>query len=399
MPVEFISLINVWESSELHPRPGGAPDTAYIKRYAQALEDGGFDYTLVAYHSAGYDPFTVSATIAAFTERIKPIVALRPNTVYPTVAAQSLATLDQLSGGRAVVHLISGGSDVEQARQGDYLTKDERYTRTEEYIKILRRAWRDTTPWSHEGRFYRFENFIAGFRPVNGTIPVSVGGSSDAAYRIGGALGDIFGLWGEPLKETSEQIARVAEQARLAGRTDAPRTWVTFRPIVAPTDELAWEKAHRTIKVVDQTHKNGGFGWRAARQGRPENVGSQRLLEIAERGEVYDRALWMVPAQVTGASGASTALVGSYDTVAASILDYVDLGADLVSIRGYDNLNDAIDYGRHVLPLVRQELAHRKLTGQRGGVVAQPALPRSPRPAPGEAALQAAGPGATTGSA
>ena len=398
MPVEFISLINVWESSELHPRPGGAPDTAYIKRYARALEDGGFDYTLVAYHSAGYDPFTVSATIAAFTERIKPIVALRPNTVYPTVAAQSLATLDQLSGGRAVVHLISGGSDAEQARQGDYWTKDERYTRTEEYIKILRRAWTDTTPWSHEGRFYRFENFIAGFRPVNGTIPVSVGGSSDAAYRIGGALGDIFGLWGEPLKETSEQIARVAEQARLAGRTDAPRTWVTFRPIVAPTDELAWEKAHRTIKVVDQTHKNGGFGWRAARQGRPENVGSQRLLEIAERGEVYDRALWMLPAQVTGASGASTALVGSYETVAASILDYVDLGADLVSIRGYDNLNDAIDYGRHVLPLVRQELAHRKLTGQRGGVVAQPALPRSPRSAPGEAALQPARLGPTAGS-
>jgi alkanesulfonate monooxygenase len=318
--------------------------------------------------------------------------------VYPTVAAQSLATLDQLSGGRAVVHLISGGSDAEQARQGDYWTKDERYTRTEEYIKILRRAWTDTTPWSHEGRFYRFENFIAGFRPVNGTIPVSVGGSSDAAYRIGGALGDIFGLWGEPLKETSEQIARVAEQARLAGRTDAPRTWVTFRPIVAPTDELAWEKAHRTIKVVDQTHKNGGFGWRAARQGRPENVGSQRLLEIAERGEVYDRALWMLPAQVTGASGASTALVGSYETVAASILDYVDLGADLVSIRGYDNLNDAIDYGRHVLPLVRQELAHRKLTGQRGGVVAQPALPRSPRSAPGEAALQPTRLGPTAGS-
>jgi alkanesulfonate monooxygenase len=404
MTVEFISLINVRESSELHPQPGGAPDTAYIRRYARALEDGGFDYTLVAYHSAGYDPFTVSATIAAFTERIKPIVALRPNTVYPTVAAQSLATLDHLSGGRAVVHFISGGSDAEQARQGDYLTKDARYARTEEYIKILRRAWTETNPWSHEGRFYRFENFVAGYRPVNGTIPVSVGGSSDAAYRVGGALGDIFGLWGEPLKETREQIARVAEQARLAGRTDAPRTWVTFRPIVAPTDELAWEKAHRTIKVVDQTHKNGGLGWRAAQPGRPENVGSQRLLDIAGRGEVYDRALWMLPAQVTGASGASTALVGSYETVAAAILDYVDLGADLVSIRGYDNLGDAIDYGRHVLPLVREELAHRKAAGQRGGVVAQPAPSRSPRPAPGEtvpgqAALQAAGLGQATGSA
>ena len=67
----------------------------------------------------------------------------------------------------------------------------------------------------------------------------------------------------------------------------------------------------------------------------------------------------MLPAQITGAMGASTALVGSYETVAAAILDYVDLGADLVSIRGYDNLNDAIDYGRYVLPLVRSELAHR----------------------------------------
>jgi alkanesulfonate monooxygenase len=82
----------------------------------------------------------------------------------------------------------------------------------------------------------------------------------------------------------------------------------------------------------------------------------------------------MLPAQVTGAMGASTALVGSYETVAAAILDYVDLGADLVSIRGYDNLNDAIDYGRFVLPLVRQELAHRQATGERGTVVPQPPI-------------------------
>jgi alkanesulfonate monooxygenase len=284
--------------------------------------------------------------------------------MQPTVAAQSLATLDQLSGGRAVVHIISGGSDAEQARQGDYVAKDDRYARSDEYVRILRRAWQQTQPWDHDGRFYRFENFVAGFRPVNGTIPVSIGGSSDEAYRVGGALGDIFGLWGEPLAETREQMDRVAEQARLAGRADVPRTWVTFRPIVAETDELAWEKAHRTMAVVDQTHRSGGFLRAALRDGPPQNVGSQRLLEIAARGEVHDRALWMRPAQITGAMGASTALVGSYETVAAAILDYVDLGADLVSIRGYDNLNDAIDYGRHVLPLVRSELAHRASVAQ-----------------------------------
>jgi alkanesulfonate monooxygenase len=378
MTVEFISLINVRESSELYPTAGSGIDVPYLKKYARSLEDSGFDYTLVAYHSGGYDPFTVSATIAAHTERIKTIVALRPNTIYPTVAAQSLATLDQLSGGRAVVHIISGGSDAEQARQGDYSTKDERYDRSEEYIRLLRRSWTETTPWDHDGRFYKLENFAAGFAPVNGTIPISVGGSSDAAYRVGGALGDIFGLWGEPLKETQEQIDRIAAEAAKAGRTDTPRTWVTFRPIIAATDALAWEKAHSTVAAVDDLYNKQGYAQLRGRGGEPENVGSQRLLDIASRKDVHDRALWTVPAKVTNAAGASTALVGSYETVAAAILDYVDLGADLISIRGYDNLNDAIDYGRYVLPLVRQELAHREATGRRGEVVAQPALEAVP---------------------
>jgi alkanesulfonate monooxygenase len=378
LTVEFISLINVRESSELHPKPGSGIDVPYLKKYARSLEDAGFDYTLVAYHSGGYDPFTVSATIAAYTERIKTIVALRPNTIYPTVAAQSLATLDQLSGGRAVVHIISGGSDAEQARQGDYSTKDERYDRSEEYVRLLRRSWSETAPWDHDGRFYKLENFAAGFAPVNGTIPISVGGSSDAAYRVGGALGDIFGLWGEPLKETQEQIDRIAEEAVKAGRTDTPRTWVTFRPIVAATDELAWEKAHSTVAAVDDLYNKQGYSQLRGKSGEPENVGSQRLLDIASRKDVHDRALWTVPAQVTNAAGASTALVGSYETVAAAILDYVDLGADLISIRGYDNLNDAIDYGRYVLPMVRQELAHREATGRRGEVVGQPALEAVP---------------------
>lgn len=62
----------------------------------------------------------------------------------------------------------------------------------------------------------------------------------------------------------------------------------------------------------------------------------------------------------TGARGASTALVGSYQTVVDSILDYVDLGATLISIRGYDNLNDAIDYGRYILPKVREGIKERE---------------------------------------
>jgi alkanesulfonate monooxygenase len=366
MTVEFISAINVNASNELNRLGRPEVDRAFFRRYVNALEDAEFDYTLVPYASTFHDPFGIAHQIVAASERVAPIIALRPNTVYPTVAAKALATLDQFGGGRALVHFISGGSDAEQAREGDYLTKDQRYARTAEYIDILRKVWSSTEPFSHEGEYYRFEDFVSAIRPTNGTIPVSVGGSSTEAYRVGGSRGDIFGLWGEPLADTREQIDAVNAQAAAAGRTDRPRIWVTFRPIIAPTEELAWEKAHRVLGVLEA---NGAHAFGAlSNNGNPQNVGSQRLLDIASRQDVHDRALWTPTASATGAAGASTALVGTPETVAAAILDYVDLGAELISIRGYDNLDDLIDYGRHLLPLVRQELAHRAATGERGSL-------------------------------
>jgi alkanesulfonate monooxygenase len=358
MSAEFISVTFTNPSTEINPLPNPAIDPRFLVRYARSLDDYGFNYTLVPYDSSSFDPFTIGATIAAHTKNIKIIIALRPNTLYPTVAAKALATLDQLSEGRVVVHFIAGGSDVEQAREGDFLTKEQRYERLEEYIRILRRAWESPEPFDFDGRYYQFKQFSNQVRPVNGKIPVSVGGSSDDAYRIGGALADIFGLWGEPLAETREQIDRVNAEAKRAGRTDRPRIWVTFRPIVAETDELAWAKAHRVLESL-RDNRAKGLGKAPASAPLPQNVGSQRLLDIAARGEVHDRALWYPTVTATNARGASTALVGSPQTIADSILDYVALGADLISIRGYDNLNDAIDYGRYILPLVRSGLEDR----------------------------------------
>lgn len=375
MTVEFISAINVNPSNEINKLGRVDIDVAYLKRYSRILEDGGFDYTLVPYGSSFHDPFMIASAVTQVTDRIKPIIALRPNTIYPTVAAKALATLDQLSGGRVVVHFIAGGDDREQAREGDRLAKAERYERQAEYVQILRRVWSSTESFDHAGKYYSFEDFVSLVRPVNGTIPISIGGSSEDAYRTGGELADIFGLWGEPLADTKQQIDTVARYAAASGRIDTPRTWVTFRPIIAPTEELAWEKAHRTLEILKD--RSSSTLWNIRKRtgtASPANVGSQRLLDIAARGDLHDRALWTPTASATGASGASTALVGTPETVAAAILDYVDLGADLISIRGYDNLNDAVDYGRYIIPLVRQELAHREVTGRRGEIVDQPSL-------------------------
>ncbi|MQY28726.1 LLM class flavin-dependent oxidoreductase [Nocardia aurantia] len=366
--VEFISLTHTNPSTELNPLPSRGIDLAFVRRYVRTLEDGGFDATLLPYASNSADSFVLASAVGQLSERLKPIVAVRPNTVFPTVAAQQLATLDQLTTGRAVVHLISGGSDTEQARQGDYLDKTERYSRTSEFIDILRRSWTETAPFSHAGAHYRFDGFGPGFPPYAGPIPISIGGQSDAAFEIGGAQADIFSFWGEPLADIRSQIDRVHGIAAAAGRADRPRIWVTFRPIIDRTEDLAWSKAQEYVERIARTFQEATH--RLGFKGEPQNVGSQRALDFARRQEVYDRALWTRTAAATNGNGASTALVGTPETVAAAIVDYIDLGASLVSIRGYDTLNDVVDYGRYVLPLVRQELAHRKATGRRGSLQA-----------------------------
>jgi alkanesulfonate monooxygenase len=364
MPVEFIGMIGTKDESETHFSSGPVIDRDYVRRFARAHEDAGFDRVLIGYSSSRPEGAQVAAYAAAHTERISFLVAHRPGFVAPTLAARTFATLDQFTQGRIAVHIITGGSDAEQRRDGDYLSKDERYDRTDEYLDIVKQAWTSDAPFSYHGKHYQLEEFYSEVRsPQQPRIPLYFGGSSDAAYRVGGKHADVYALWGEPLAETRQQIDSVGEAANQAGRAQPPRISVSFRPILGPTEELAWERAHRIL----ETTKENIEGFRARRRretwglggASPQNRGSQRLLAAAAKGELHDRALWTPLAQVTGAAGNSTALVGTPETVAQALLDYVDIGVTTVLIRGYDPYDDAIDYGRDLLPLVREEVAKR----------------------------------------
>ncbi|MFF3861501.1 LLM class flavin-dependent oxidoreductase [Streptomyces sp. NPDC002209] len=363
MPVEFLGIAATNDGSETTARSGAAFDKEYTLRLARAHEDHGWDRVLFAYGSGSPDPAPAAAYIASRLDHLQILLAHRPNVSYPTYAAKTFATLDQISEGRLTVHFTTGGNDHEQGREGDTLTKDERYARTREYIRIVKKIWTTREPFDHEGEHYRFHDFVSDVFPVQQPRPnVSFGGSSPAAYAAGGAEADIYCLWGEPLAKTAEQIEAVKAAAKAAGRTDVPRIQVAFRPIIAATEELAWEKAHRTVGAIKQRrqaglvrhHRNGVLEAAA-----PQNTGSQRLVAIAEAGERYDRALWTPTAAATGGAGNSNALVGTPETVAQALLDYYDLGVDVLSARGYDLLGDAVDFGRHVIPLVREEVAKR----------------------------------------
>jgi alkanesulfonate monooxygenase len=360
MPVEFLGIGGTNDGSETRPRSGAVFDKDYTLRLARAHEDFGWDRVLFAYGSSGPDPAQAAAYVATKLDKLQILLAHRPNVSYPTFAAKTFATLDQLSDGRLTVHFITGGSDHEQQREGDYLTKDERYSRTREYIQIVKQAWTSEEPFDHEGEHYRFADFVLDARPVQQPRPgVSFGGSSPAAYAAGGAEADIFCLWGEPLAQTAEQIESVKAAAKAAGRTDVPRIQVAFRPIIAPTEELAWEKAYRTVDAIKARTGGGKQLTRRHSLTNPENTGSRRLLAVAAEGERFDRALWTPTAAATGGAGNSNALVGTPETVAQALLDYYDLGVDILSARGYDMLGDTIDFGRYVIPIVREEVAKR----------------------------------------
>lgn len=372
MSVEFLGMGAPNDQTDLHPRTTEVFDREHLRRVVRAHEDAGFEHVLFAYGSESPDPITAATFAADHTSSIRLRLAHRPNTSYPTVAAKQFLTLDHISDGRLTVHLITGGAQAEQAREGDHLSKDERYARTHEYLQILLRAWADDEAFDHAGTYYAFEGYRSEIRPLRGVRPtVSFAGSSPAAWRSGAALGDIYTLFGEPLADTRRQQKDILDEAARQGRTSPLRWQIAFRPIIAPTDAEAWERAERILsglRARAEQRQIPGQRQRQDQAGAPENAGSQRLLAAAARGDVQDRALWTAPAKVGWGAGSSTALVGSYETVAKALLDYVDLGFEIFGVRGYEDLvEDAREFGENVIPLVKAEVARREAAGWTGG--------------------------------
>ncbi len=356
MTPEFIGMIHHREASEIHPPGPVVFDRGYIRDFAQAAEAGGFDRVLVGYFADGPDGFLLAATAAQFTERLGFLVAHRPGFVAPTLAARKFATLDQMTGGRAAMHVITGGDDADMFRDGDVSTKHERYARTDEYVDILKRIW--TEPGAtvdHEGRFYRFKGASTAIRCVQQPcIPIFFGGASDAAITVSAKHADVYALWGETHAQVKEITGRIDAEAAGFGRK--VRFSLSFRPILAATEDEAWDRADRIKQRI--LSLRGGPSTVA-----PVNEGSKRLLEAAAQGERLDTRLWTGAALATGARGNTTSLVGTPEQVAEALADYWDLGVTTFLIRGFDPLADNVEYGRSLLPMTRKIIAERAAAG------------------------------------
>ncbi|MGE8405699.1 MAG: LLM class flavin-dependent oxidoreductase [Pseudomonas sp.] len=356
MSVQFIGMIGHRLSSETLDASGPIFDKAYISRFAQVHEDAGFDRLLVGYWSDQPDGFLVTALAGLSTSRINFLLAHRPGFVAPTLAARKLATLEHLLDGRLALHVISGGSDAEQRKDGDYLDHDQRYARTDEFLEVVRKVWTEEQPFDHQGTYYQAQGAFSAIKPLQKPhLPVYFGGSSQAALEVAGKHADVFALWGESLQQTRETIAAVRAEAARHGREI--QFSVSFRPIIADTEDAAWAKAEAILGTARQRLERAG----PVLAQKPQSVGAQRLLDTVAQGERVDERLWTGIAALVGGGHNSTALVGTPEQVADALLAYYDLGVTTFLIRGFDPVNDAEDYGRELLPLTRAKVAARQL--------------------------------------
>jgi len=226
----------------------------------------------------------------------------------------------------------------------------------------VRKVWTADTPFDHEGAHYKVKGAFTPVKPVQKPhLPIYFGGSSDAAVRVAAKHADVYALWGESLAQVRETVNAVTAAAARQGRQSKIKFSLSLRPILAATEAEAWAKAQRILeqaKALQATSPIYGKPTQA-----PQNVGSQRLLAAAAQGKVVDKRLWTEIAALTGAKGNSTALVGTPEQVTESLLEYYDAGISTFLIRGFDPLEDALQYGRELLPLVRAEVQRREAQG------------------------------------
>ncbi len=355
MPVEFVGALVGHDQFRGPPGPGIAqdPELDYLRDLAVAHEHAGFDRVLML---GGGESVVATGFAAAHTEKLGFMIPYRPGLTTPQQGAKQLAALDHVTKGRIRVHAITG--ITAEPGNGDFVTdKDERYARTSEYLDVLRRAWTADAPFDHEGRYYRLKNVYTPIKPVQKPhIPVSFGGSSDAAYHVAARHCDLYALWAEPLEDVAEQIGKLRAAAAAIG-VPTPRVSLSARLIIAPTEELAWEKARAIAEKLAASRRNASP---SPLRHNVQGTGTKRLLAAAERGERHDRCLWMGTATAVGATHDATSLVGTPETVIQALLDYYDLGVTTFLNRGYEPLFDAVDYGRYIIPIVREEVRKRE---------------------------------------
>jgi alkanesulfonate monooxygenase len=243
-------LVGGGHGTEITAAGGDRPASLeYLGQIARGAEQLGFVGVLTPTGAWCEDAWLTTAMLVASTERLKFLVAFRPGLVLPTLGAQMAATFQRYSRGRLMLNVVTGGEDREQRAYGDFLSKDERYQRTDEFLTVVRRLWSGERV-DFAGRHFRVEQ--ARLARVPSPVPdVYFGGSSAPALAVAAKHVDVYLTWGEPPAQVAEKIAAVRRGAAAVGRT--LRFGIRLHVISRDTSAEAWAQAGKLVDALDPT--------------------------------------------------------------------------------------------------------------------------------------------------
>jgi FMNH2-dependent dimethyl sulfone monooxygenase len=296
---------------------------AYVKRLAQRSEQIGFDVTLIAelnlndikgVEADSLDAWSTAAALAAVTERIELMVAVRPTFHLPALLAKQAASIDQISGGRLTLNVVSSWWADEARKYGvSFEQHDDRYARTSEWLDVLDGVW-SRDHFSYAGKYYRVEDNVLEPKPVSKPRPcLYAGGESAAAKDLIAKKCDAYLMHGDPPERVREKIADL--RGRRARHADlAPMKFgVAGYAIVRETEREAQEEVRRITDV-----KQSAAGYANYQQWL---AGTQLEQQVSlEDYSVSNRGL-------------RSGLVGTAEQVAERVAAFEAAGVDLVLLQ------------------------------------------------------------------
>jgi alkanesulfonate monooxygenase len=309
------------------------------------------------------------------TRRLKFLVAIRPGIVSPTAAARLTATVDRLSNGRVLINVVTGGDPAEAEGDGVFLSHDERYAATHEFLHIWRRVLQQETV-DFAGKYLSVRGAKVLYPPVQKPYPpLYFGGSSEAAQELAAEHIDVYLTWGEPPRDVAQKVADMKRRAAKFGRT--LRFGIRLHVIVRDTTDEAWAAANDLLRHVDDRT----IALAQQSFARLDSEG-QRRMSALHNGR-RDPNLWAGVGLVRG--GAGTALVGSPEVVAERLLEYRELGIETFILSGYPHLEEAYRTAEALFPLLplstRKSAVSGNLTGPFGELIANEHPPGATPPA------------------
>jgi alkanesulfonate monooxygenase len=306
----------------------------------QCADENGIDSLLVAIGFARPDPILLSTCLGRKTQRVKFMVACRPGLISPAAFVQQINTLSLLVDGRVHVNMVGGHTPHELQYYGDWLPREERFHRTDEFLTVCRAFWdSEGGEVDFAGRYYQVkEGRLPTPFSLNGVHrpEIYLGGNSEKSAEVAVRHADCLWRFAEPPESLAPAIAPVLQAGVEVG--------LLVSLIARPTRNEAVRAAYDLI---------GGSGESARDAQRTDAKAFESTFALArECASDWARpTLWIGAVRVLGAP--AIALVGSADEIANSLLEYKAIGVTQFLFTGWPDVEEMAFFGNEVAPLVR----------------------------------------------